>query len=48
MFGYESETITMLKFNPFVNNYWYSNRPDSFKNIPNNLIIGTEDEGSEK
>ncbi len=44
MFSYESETITMLKFNPFINNYWYSSRPDSFKNIPNNLIIGTEDE----
>lgn len=43
MFSLEAENITLLKFNLFVKNYRYSNRPDSFLNIPDQLIVGTED-----
>lgn len=42
MFSLPSENITMLKFNLFVKNYRYNNRPDSFLNIPEQLIIGSE------
>lgn len=44
MFSLESENITLLKFNLFAKDYWYSNRPADFLDIPNRLIIGTEDQ----
>lgn len=43
MFSLEEENITMLKFNLFTKDYFYSNRPADYLSIPDNLIVATED-----
>ena len=43
MFSLEGENITMLKFNLFTKDYFYSNRPADYLSIPDNLIVATED-----
>lgn len=42
MFSFDSEKISLLKFNLFIKDH--PRNPASYRNIPNNLIVATEDE----